>query len=371
MSAIFFLLGVATLIAFIVFWWKKRTARKNAGESYKDDVTYKKVSLIKRGLGVACVLCFVLMIATLPKTEKSNSSGAEPAATIAEQTTSADNNLGFTSDNLINGYNESIDNIGKKNSRTYNELKIDKNKVQNNSITLVDTATISWHENDGIVDAVTAVMKISSSKAQIYEMALLATLIRNTDTLQQFLNKTKSEEKRIELHDGNITIIRTAGQKIAPGVDGITLLVCTDEYYANMEKKVKAVASKLQQEQQIKKDGDDTLSIEVGFGDTSDTVIVPISFKPNPAEAKRHKFAILAEYECGFCGELVYLFAYDTYPLPPKELQEAICDRRSQIAGHEETHVWGSSRHNFIKQWHTDLGPYGEWVDIDDHSVVR
>lgn len=311
------------------------------------------------------------MIATLPKTEKSNSSGAEPAATIAEQTASADNNLGFTSDNLINGYNESIDNIGKQNSRTYNKLKIDKNKVQNNSITLVDTATISWHENDGIVDAVTAVMKIPSSKAQIYEMALLATLIRNTDTLQQFLNKTKSEEKRIELHDGNITIIRTAGQKIAPGVDGITLLVCTDEYYANMEKKVKAVASKLQQEQQIKKDGDDTLSIEVGFGDTSDTVIVPISFKPNPAEAKRHKFAILAEYECGFCGELVYLFAYDTYPLPPKELQEAVCDRTSQIAGHEETHVWGSSRHNFIKQWHSDMDPYGEWVDIDDHSVVR
>lgn len=59
MSAVFFLLGVATLIAFIVFWWKKRTARKNAGESYKDDVTYKKVSLIKRGLGVAWRVYYV------------------------------------------------------------------------------------------------------------------------------------------------------------------------------------------------------------------------------------------------------------------------------------------------------------------------
>lgn len=372
MSAVFFLLGVATLIAFIVFWWKKRTARKNAGESYKDDATYKKFSLIKRGLGVACVLSFVLMVVTVPKTEKSDTSDGETATTVAEEATpseAADSNLGFTSDDLIDGYNESIDNIGKQNSRTYNELKIDKNKVQNNSITLVDTATISWHENDGIVDAVTAVMKIPSSKAQIYEMALLATLTRNTDTLQQFLKKTKIEEQRIEISDGNIKILRIAGQNISPGVKGITLLVCTDKYYANMEKMIKVAAEKMQQEKQETNaqkgeslSDSDTLSITVAT--PTGAMVVRRDFVPPYSEFKKHSNAFLETFKCFDCDKELTVFTYESVLLDLKDVpDDSLCPSPNSPSGrHRYTHYytknWAGGKGTSWDDWHLAFEKY-------------
>lgn len=60
MSGFFFLVNFVTLIAFIVFWWKKRKARIAAGENYKEDSQYRHISKIKRIIGVVCVLSLVL-----------------------------------------------------------------------------------------------------------------------------------------------------------------------------------------------------------------------------------------------------------------------------------------------------------------------
>lgn len=60
MSGFLFLVHFVTLIAFIVFWWKKRKARIAAGENYKGDPQYQHISKIKRIVGVVCVLSIVL-----------------------------------------------------------------------------------------------------------------------------------------------------------------------------------------------------------------------------------------------------------------------------------------------------------------------
>lgn len=61
------LVFLTTLIAFVVFWWKKRKARIAAGADYMDDQNYQKVSKIKRLIGVVCVVSFVIGLATQPE----------------------------------------------------------------------------------------------------------------------------------------------------------------------------------------------------------------------------------------------------------------------------------------------------------------
>ena len=47
MSGFMFFIFFVTLIAFIVYWRKKANARKNAGDNYKDDPVYQKISKTK------------------------------------------------------------------------------------------------------------------------------------------------------------------------------------------------------------------------------------------------------------------------------------------------------------------------------------
>ena len=56
-----------TLIAFVVFWWKKRKARIAAGADYINDHNYQKISKIKRIIGVVCVVSLVIGLATQPE----------------------------------------------------------------------------------------------------------------------------------------------------------------------------------------------------------------------------------------------------------------------------------------------------------------
>lgn len=67
MSGFFILLFLVTLIAFPILWWKKRKARLSEG---KESETYKKVSLIKRIVGVVCVASFFIGGALAPAPEK-------------------------------------------------------------------------------------------------------------------------------------------------------------------------------------------------------------------------------------------------------------------------------------------------------------
>ena len=58
------LVFLVTLIAFIVFWWKKRKARKQFG---KDSEQYKRTSKIKRVIGIVCIVSLIATIATAPE----------------------------------------------------------------------------------------------------------------------------------------------------------------------------------------------------------------------------------------------------------------------------------------------------------------
>ena len=80
MSGLFFFLWFVTLIAFIVYWWKKRCARLAGGADYKSDSLYLKMSKIKRIIGIVCILSFVLGCAT-----SNNSVSPEEQARIEAQ----------------------------------------------------------------------------------------------------------------------------------------------------------------------------------------------------------------------------------------------------------------------------------------------
>ena len=56
-----------TLILFVVYWWKKRKARLAAGEDYKNDEQYKKISGHKSLIGLICILSFILAPVTAPQ----------------------------------------------------------------------------------------------------------------------------------------------------------------------------------------------------------------------------------------------------------------------------------------------------------------
>ena len=85
MSGFFILVWLVTLIAFIVYWWKKRKARIAAGEGYKDDPTYQQVSKVKRIIGAVCILSFIIAGATGGQTPE------EKAAYEAKQKAKAEN----------------------------------------------------------------------------------------------------------------------------------------------------------------------------------------------------------------------------------------------------------------------------------------
>lgn len=55
-----------TLITFVVFFFKKRKARKAAGENYKQDEQYLKVSKKKKIIGWVCILSFIGSICFAP-----------------------------------------------------------------------------------------------------------------------------------------------------------------------------------------------------------------------------------------------------------------------------------------------------------------
>ena len=56
-----------TAVAFIIYWWKKRKARLSAGENYRNDSDYKKISLQKRIIGIVCVVSTLLITFTVPE----------------------------------------------------------------------------------------------------------------------------------------------------------------------------------------------------------------------------------------------------------------------------------------------------------------
>ena len=88
MKGFFILIWLASAVAFIVFWWKKRKARIAAGEDYQNDADYQSKSKTKRIIGAVCALSFVLAIVTGSGSSSENGTPAtkEPSVTQKEET---------------------------------------------------------------------------------------------------------------------------------------------------------------------------------------------------------------------------------------------------------------------------------------------
>ncbi|MCR5030773.1 MAG: hypothetical protein K5982_04810 [Selenomonadaceae bacterium] len=88
MSGFFALVWLVTLIAFIVYWRKKASARKAAGDNYENDPEYLSVSKTKRIIGIVCIVSFILSGATAPKSDESSKNAtSNTAATTSTQST--------------------------------------------------------------------------------------------------------------------------------------------------------------------------------------------------------------------------------------------------------------------------------------------
>ncbi|WP_294157885.1 Ltp family lipoprotein [uncultured Selenomonas sp.] len=84
MSGFLSLVWFVTLIAFVVYWRKKKAAKRDFGP---DSEEYRKVSTIKRAIGVVCVLAFIGAGATAPKQEDTTAS--KPAVSTTSSTSSS------------------------------------------------------------------------------------------------------------------------------------------------------------------------------------------------------------------------------------------------------------------------------------------
>lgn len=82
MSGFMFFIFFVTLIAFIVYWRKKANARKNAGDNYKDDPVYQKISKTKRIIGAVCIVSLLLSFGM-----SGNSSSTKSDSTKSAQVT--------------------------------------------------------------------------------------------------------------------------------------------------------------------------------------------------------------------------------------------------------------------------------------------
>ena len=56
----FIMIWFISLVAFIIYWRKKVSAKKSAGENYKDDENYQQISKVKRMIGIVCLASFVI-----------------------------------------------------------------------------------------------------------------------------------------------------------------------------------------------------------------------------------------------------------------------------------------------------------------------
>ena len=81
MEKLFALIWLVSLVAFIVYWRKKASARKAAGENYQSDPEYLAISKTKRIIGIVCIVSFIATGALAPKSDnKTTSTPATPQA---------------------------------------------------------------------------------------------------------------------------------------------------------------------------------------------------------------------------------------------------------------------------------------------------
>ena len=84
MDKLFSLVWLVSLVAFIVYWRKKASARKAAGENYQSDPEYLAVSKTKRIIGIVCIVSFIATGALAPKPDTSSSTNTTTTSTASQ-----------------------------------------------------------------------------------------------------------------------------------------------------------------------------------------------------------------------------------------------------------------------------------------------
>ena len=128
MSALFFLVWLVSLVAFIVFWRKKVNAKKSAGDSFASDENYLSVSKTKKIIGAVCAASFVLMIIFSGGSDTSS----ENKTQVTENKPTAENNL------IGEWYSVEKDSSGIVMSITFLNIK-DEKSAQIDSYELTNT----------------------------------------------------------------------------------------------------------------------------------------------------------------------------------------------------------------------------------------
>ena len=78
------LVWLPRLVAFIVYWRKKASARKAAGENYQNDPEYLAVSKTKRIIGIVCIVSFIATGALAPKSDEKSTSNPATSQTSSQ-----------------------------------------------------------------------------------------------------------------------------------------------------------------------------------------------------------------------------------------------------------------------------------------------
>lgn len=132
------LVWLASLVAFIVYWRKKASARKAAGENYQNDPEYLAVSKTKRIIGIVCIVSFIATGALAPKSdEKTANTPAAPqtssqSAKPAEQAKPKQETVSYAEADIDVLINDAKNNAAKANKNYKGKnVKITGGRVSN------------------------------------------------------------------------------------------------------------------------------------------------------------------------------------------------------------------------------------------------
>ena len=132
MDSIFVMLWLVTIVLFVVFYFKKRKARKAAGDNYVNDNNYKQISVTKRIIGIICIFSFFGFLATAPH---SNNKVTNESVKQTNQTQESVQDI--SASKMIS------DNIEKAEKSIETDNEKAKNSIETESIT-------DWKVNDGV-----------------------------------------------------------------------------------------------------------------------------------------------------------------------------------------------------------------------------
>ena len=194
---------------------------------------------------VLCLVSILFLVLALTGCGDSKATDSIQSSNKTEQASVAltNRNLGLTAEEFIVSYNKVLDNIIKKGHSNASYYKIDINKVKNNTIVLDGIATLSWHLNEGYIDAVTETVPNPPVEGlNISEMAIIVATTQNQEILKTVTDRIAAHEQQVAFNQENIFILRQSNFQVQQGVRGTSLVVCTNEYRDKLMEAIKAMS---------------------------------------------------------------------------------------------------------------------------------